>query len=223
MERGTDGYYHLLYKTINLINGHFYIGVHSTRILEDGYLGSGTRLKAEISKYGKENFKREILEYRQDKKSLYLREKEIVNEELRQHELCLNLVDGGVSGGDFSHLNDSSITHIQRAKKAAIRSNQNIEKRRKSSDRMRILSKKRHSLGLVKYGNFQGKTHTEKTIEKQKVTFKEIGHQQGEKNSQFGKCWIYHELIGSKKCKKELLPEYLEQGWVKGRKMKHDT
>lgn len=52
---------HILYKTTNLLNGRYYIGMHSTRTLNDGYLGSGKRLKAEIKKYGKENFKREVL------------------------------------------------------------------------------------------------------------------------------------------------------------------
>ena len=64
--------------------------------------------------------------------------------------------------------------------------------------------------------------NTPETKEKRKETFKEIGHQQGEKNSSFGTCWIYHELIGSRKCRKELLPDYLEQGWIKGRKMNHN-
>lgn len=42
-------------------------------------------------------------------------------------------------------------------------------------------------------------------------------NKQGSKNSQFGTCWIFHELIGNKKCKKDLLPFYIDQGWIKGR------
>ena len=53
--------YHIIYKTTNLINGKIYVGFHSTDDLEDSYLGSGWILKAAIKKYGKENFKREIL------------------------------------------------------------------------------------------------------------------------------------------------------------------
>ncbi len=42
----------------------------------------------------------------------------------------------------------------------------------------------------------------------------------GEKNSQFGKCWIYNlEEKISKSILKEELESYLEQGWLKGRKM----
>jgi group I intron endonuclease len=52
----------IIYKTINLINGKIYVGQHLTSA-DDGYLGSGLLLNKAIKKYGKENFKREILEY----------------------------------------------------------------------------------------------------------------------------------------------------------------
>lgn len=43
-------------------------------------------------------------------------------------------------------------------------------------------------------------------------------HQQGEKNSQFGTCWIYNpETEENFKIKKEELYEYLSKGFKKGR------
>ena len=48
--------YHYIYKTTNLINQHYYIGMHSTNNLEDGYIGSGKKLWSQISYHGKENF-----------------------------------------------------------------------------------------------------------------------------------------------------------------------
>ena len=50
----------IIYKTTNLINGKFYVGQDSNN--RPSYLGSGTALKYAIKKYGKENFKKEILE-----------------------------------------------------------------------------------------------------------------------------------------------------------------
>ena len=52
-----------IYKTTNLINGKIYIGL-SSRLIEESidYLGSGKKITRAISKYGKENFKKEILE-----------------------------------------------------------------------------------------------------------------------------------------------------------------
>jgi hypothetical protein len=37
----------------------------------------------------------------------------------------------------------------------------------------------------------------------------------GKENSQYGNCWIYHDLVGKiKTIKKTQFPEYYEQGWI---------
>lgn len=44
--------------------------------------------------------------------------------------------------------------------------------------------------------------------------------QKGEKNSQFGTCWIYNiELLECIRINKEKLPEYTSAGWKKGRRL----
>jgi hypothetical protein len=56
--------FHFIYVTTNLVNGKQYVGDHSTNNLDDGYLGSGRPIFEEAkNKYGKKNFKKEILEF----------------------------------------------------------------------------------------------------------------------------------------------------------------
>ncbi len=51
-----------IYQTTNLINGKTYVGQSKRQIeLSKEYLGSGNILKSAVKKYGKENFKKEIL------------------------------------------------------------------------------------------------------------------------------------------------------------------
>ena len=89
--------HHFLYKTINLVNSKFYIGIHSTNNLDDGYIGSGLRIRYAIKKYGRENFKMEILEYFDDRLSMRLREQEVVNSDMIKDPMCMNLQIGGGS------------------------------------------------------------------------------------------------------------------------------
>lgn len=55
---------YIIYKTTCLLNGKIYIGqheVHSLKKFDTWYLGSGKLLLRAVEKYGKENFKREII------------------------------------------------------------------------------------------------------------------------------------------------------------------
>jgi len=90
--------YHFLYKTTNIINEKFYVGMHSTSDINDGYLGSGKRLRYAINKYGKENFKMERLTFFETRQLLVNAETDIVNEDLLKDPLCMNLMTGGKGG-----------------------------------------------------------------------------------------------------------------------------
>ena len=63
------------YKTINIINGKCYYGMHCSETLNDAYLGSGTAIKRAIKKYGAEKFSRTILEQFSTKEELIAAEK----------------------------------------------------------------------------------------------------------------------------------------------------
>lgn len=91
----TDFKYKYFYKITNNINGCFYYGIHSTNDLDDGYMGSGKRLKKAYKKYGVENFTKEILKYFDTLKELSDYEAEIVNEEMINNPCCYNMSLGG--------------------------------------------------------------------------------------------------------------------------------
>lgn len=90
--------FHLVYKTINKLNENFYIGKHSTDVIDDGYLGSGFLLSAAVSLYGKENFYREILHTAASSDEASSIERMLVNEELLKDPKCYNLALGGQGG-----------------------------------------------------------------------------------------------------------------------------
>ncbi len=60
---------------------------------------------------------------------------------------------------------------------------------------------------------------TPQAILKKKAKFKQIGHQQGEKNSQFGTCWVTHDEHGNKKIPLGEIDKFLSLGYSRGRKM----
>jgi len=88
-----------IYKTTNQLDGKYYIGCHSTDNLSDGYLGSGKHLTHAIKKYGKNNFKVEILHLAKTQKEMFELERQIVNEDLVNDPMSYNLKIGG-SGGN---------------------------------------------------------------------------------------------------------------------------
>ena len=54
--------HNFVYITTNLINGKQYVGDHTTNNINDRYFGSGIGIVRAVKKYGKKNFKKEILE-----------------------------------------------------------------------------------------------------------------------------------------------------------------
>lgn len=87
-----------IYKTTNLLTGMIYVGKDKRR--RPSYLGSGTYLKRALLKYGKENFKKEILETCEDEETLNERERHWIKELRSQDpEVGYNILEGG-QGGD---------------------------------------------------------------------------------------------------------------------------
>ena len=211
--------YHFIYKTTNLLSGKYYIGMHSTDNLDDGYMGSGKRLRYSINKYGKDNHKVEILEFVDTRELLKLREEEIVNlNEIAKID-CINLKVGG-SGGFSSE--EHMIKFIKSGSEAGVKilkeKHKNSKFKEKWCESRKIAWENLSEIKkeeLIKHLDWEGKNHSEETKKKMSESSKGMGN--GSKNSQYGTCWITRDG-SNKKIKKEDLDEYLEMGWIRGRK-----
>ncbi len=100
--------HHFIYKTVRK-DGRYYIGMHSTENLDDGYMGSGLLISASVKKHGRNAHHRQILERCESRKDLERREAEIVTPVLLDDPLCMNLVSGGRGGFEHTYETRSKI------------------------------------------------------------------------------------------------------------------
>ena len=65
-----------------------------------------------------------------------------------------------------------------------------------------------------------GKTFPKESAKKLSEKFKSINFHKGETNPMYGTCWIYNlDKRKSLRINKNELDKYLNDGWIKGRKM----
>ncbi len=207
--------YHYIYKITCKVTNRYYIGMHSTDNMNDGYFGSGKRLWYSIRKYGKENHIKEILEFFETREALKECEAKLVDENTLKDELCMNLTVGGQNGcGDYNveKLKQFVIAGVKaRIDKFNNDSNYRADVIKTASENL----KKAWSEGKLKNSKrFTGLTHNEES--KQLMSVKKQGTGIGETNSQYGTCWITKDKI-HKKIKKEDLEKWVGEGWIKGR------
>lgn len=113
-KKGEENKYHILYKTVCVVNDKFYIGIHSCKRDNDTYIGCGIytniystdnvyvkrALKRSVFwravlKYGVQNFKRTNLAYFKTREELMAAEKELVDREFILSQWNYNNCIGG--------------------------------------------------------------------------------------------------------------------------------
>lgn len=191
-------YLYTVYKTTNILDGKFYIGVHRTTNVHDEYLGSGKVLRHAILKHGISNFTKDVLFVFEDKESAYQKEMELVNLDVVNDPMCYNIKIGGVGGWDYALNSPNRDKEKQRE----------ICRKLATPERGRLANKallSKHPKNV-----FYGKKHSDDTKRK-------IGDANkknvGDKNSQFGTMWITNETQNKKWKRDEPLPN----GWRRGR------
>ena len=160
--------------------------MHKTNNVNDGYMGSGKLIKAAIKKYGLEFFIKEILFIFDNELDMKEKEKELVVISEETYNLC----PGGHGG--FGYINNFKINNknhenARQKQSKALKEYCSIpeikEKRRLNLIEQHRTGKRKSFFGP----NALEKSKTKEAILKRKETFALIGHQKGEKNSQYGK------------------------------------
>lgn len=151
---------YIVYKTTNLLNGKFYIGVHNGE--NEKYLGSGRLLRCAIKKYGVENFIRETLMEFNNAIDAYDYEKTLITDDLIRSSDCYNIGPGGHGGDKFSYLTVCQQQQIVDTLRI-------VNTNRKYSPEMRILLKESALKRCAKYPhtipNNKGRKHTGKALQ----------------------------------------------------------
>lgn len=214
--------FYTIYQITNKINGKIYIGKHQTKDLNDGYMGSGKHLKYSISKYGIENFEKEILFQFDNESDMNAKEAELVTEEFCLREDTYNICVGGKGG--FSYINKNVWTEEKRKEHNRKINPLYTDYKYTMIELSKIGTRKYKESGMaaaknkaaIESGKNKGNTGKKYSIPKLK------GHtnQTGNKNSQFGikRYWI-NKNGERKKILEYELNSFLSDGWKRGYKV----
>ena len=176
--------YGFIYITTNLINGKQYIGQHKGDGNDD-YLGSGDRLVMAIKKYGKQNFKREILEFADSVEELNELERYYITlADAVNNDNYYNIANGGYVNPHYGPENGMYGKHhteeARRKMKEARNNNEKLKEYHKSQE----FKKKMSEATKGKKNPMTGKKHTDES--KRKMSENRKGKATGKKNGNYG-------------------------------------
>lgn len=124
--------FNFVYLTTNLINGKQYVGEHSTNKIDDKYLGSGRPyLKNAIKEYGRENFKREILEFFPTREEAFNNQEKWIkfyNTHVSKGGYNLSEKGGNNCSGGISEEGRKRISESKKGKKTSLETRQKMSK-----------------------------------------------------------------------------------------------
>ena len=213
----TEHYNHVVYKITNCLNGKFYIGVHKI-IKSDSYMGSGKIIRLALKKYGKENFKKEILASFTNKKSAYLMESALVSEEFLSQKNTYNIRPGGLGG--FGAGMDSpwfGRTHTKETKekisKAMSGSGNPMYGKITTKETKEKISKAMSGSGHPNFGKPISKETKEKISKAMSGSGNPMYGKKGEQHPSFNTIWITNNIENKKIKKDDVIPN----GWKRGR------
>lgn len=221
--------YYYIYKitcTAGSLKDHYYIGQHKTNDLNDGYKGSGVKIKKYYQKYP-HDYKKEILCWCKDEEDMNLKEDFYVGDLYATDSMCLNLRRGG---------NQVGVSEETRAKMSESKQNISEETRKKISEAVKgenhpmygkhhseesrkkmseyrkgkFLGEKNPMYGKSAWNKGKNNVYSQETIKKMSESMK------GEKNPAYGRKWMNNGLQ-QKYVKPDEINLYIEKGYSFGR------
>lgn len=187
--------YHFVYITVNLVNGKWYIGKHTTSVIDDNYKGSGKIIRRAVEKYGEENFRCEIIRFFETADDAFDYEKELVTESVVKDQSSYNIRPGG-SGG-FSDVDRIKARQViattLRGKSFEERygHEKSVEMKKNLSEKGKLLKgRSNYWLKDKTYEEIHGeeKANDLKLVRRNKCHWLGADHA-GSKNSNFGNTW----------------------------------
>ena len=159
--------------------------MHKTTNLNDRYMGSGKLIKSAIQKYGIDNFIKEILHVFDNEEDMKCKEKELVVID----EMSYNLCEGGKGGFDYINKRSLNWTLEKNNRISGFKLFTKEEQKKYAiiggiANRDNLIKRNKQSKGIYKNTSH---INTEEIIKKRNKTLRDIEHQKGEKNSQYGK------------------------------------
>ncbi len=189
-----------LYKITNQLTGQYYVGKHNGWS-QNGYWGSGVKLKYNQEKYNIENFKYEILCYGSVEYILELEGKYVTEQLLESDKKCLNLIPGGLGIEIF--------TEELRKKLSVAKKGHSMYRDTKRNEKIRQ--------------SLLGMKHSEER--KEKIRQKAIGRKQSIEQIQnrvnkIKKLIWVHNGETNRRILPELFEEFKQNGFVRGQIIK---
>lgn len=202
---------HYVYKITNLVNGKFYIGKRKNSDPEsDTYMGSGKLIKKAIKKYGKNNFKKEIISIFETNEEAAELESKLVTKDVIDSNMSYNLHEGGHGG--FHHINNKPIeerinviAHKTKLENGEISCGGTKGWTEESYEKVR----KQALINLKSFSENPGKVYWKNATEEDRKKHSE--RLRGNKNPNYGKVSCIHlETLKKKTFHKDKIPD----GWI---------
>lgn len=120
-----DNMYHYTYKIVEDSTGKYYLGMHSTLDIDDGYSGSGFIVCNIFRKKGTKGYTKYILNFYNSREDLIKAEELLITINELNDPLCYNLIEGGRCALHNENINSQS----KNSKGCVYMYNYNINKR----------------------------------------------------------------------------------------------